>query len=152
MMNLAAKSFAISSSMVLCSPPSKRRRRCFTGLKPRWIFKACSATSLGMPGMSEGFHTKMYLLARRKPTSALSYLEESVVPMRTVFPSGLPGSIRTSLEPSDGLKDPVDLLGLGVSSVTSFLMYASSQRLQLLWRDRSTRLRTRRCAERRCQW
>ena len=76
--------------------------------------------------MSEGFHVKISLLVRRKSTSALFYLEESVVPMRTTMPSGLPGSMRTSLEPSTGSKDLVDLLGLGASSATSFLMAASS--------------------------
>ena len=45
--------------------------------------------------------------------SALSYLDESVVPMRAVLPSVLPGSMRTSLEPSTGSKDPVDFLGSG---------------------------------------
>ena len=83
-------------------------------------------TSLRMPGISEGFHTKMSLLPRRKSTNALSYSEESVVPMRTVLPSKLSGSMRTSLEPSTSLKDLVNLLGLGASSVTSFLMSASS--------------------------
>ena len=62
----------------------------------------------------------MCLLPRRKSTSALSYSEESVVPMRTVLPSVLPGSMRTSLEPSIDSKDPVNLLGSGASSVTSF--------------------------------
>ena len=42
------------------------------------------------------------------------------------LPLGLPGSMRTSLEPSASSKDPVDFLGLGASSVTSFLMVASS--------------------------
>ena len=64
-------------------------------------------------GISKGFHAKMSLLPRRKSTSALSYSGESVVPMRTVFPSVLPGSMRTSLEPSTGSKDPVDFLGSG---------------------------------------
>ena len=68
--------------------------------------------------MSEGFHAKMSLLARRKLTSVFSYLEESAVPMRTTLPSGLSGSMRTSLEPSVGSKDPVDFLGSGTSSVT----------------------------------
>ena len=76
--------------------------------------------------MSKGFHAKMSLLARRKPTSALSYLEESMVPMRTTLLSGLLGSMRTSLEPSASSKDLVDLLGSGASSVTSFLMATSS--------------------------
>ena len=87
-MNPAAKSFAISSSMALHFSSSKQHRRCFTGLEPGLIFKACSVTSLGMPGMSEGLHTKMSLLAQSKLTSVLSYLEESVVPMCTTLPSG----------------------------------------------------------------
>ena len=126
LMNPTAKSFAISSPMVLRFPSSKRHRRCFTSLEPRRIFRACSATSLRMPSMSEGFHAKMSLLARRKPTSAPSYSEESVVPTRTVLTSVLPGSMRTSLEPSVGLKDPVDFLVSGGSSMTSSLRAASS--------------------------
>ena len=58
--------------------------------------------------------------------SVLSYLGETIVLMRTTLPSRLPGSMRTSLEPSASSKDPVDFLGLGASSVTSFLMVASS--------------------------
>ena len=107
-------------------PTLKRRRRCFTGLEPGLIFKVCSVTSLRMPGMSEGFHAKMSLLPRRKSTSALSYLEESVVPMRTTLPLELLGSMRTSLVPSIGSKDPADRLGLGASSATSFLRPTSS--------------------------
>ena len=85
-----------------------------------------SMTSLGMLGMSEGFHAKMSLLERRKSTNVLSYSEESVVPMCTIFPSVLPGSMRTSLEPSASSKDPINLLGSGTSSVSSFLMSTSS--------------------------
>ena len=58
--------------------------------------------------------------------SVLSYLEESVVPMRTTLPLEPLGSMRTSLVPSTGSKDPVDCLGLGASLVTSFLMATSS--------------------------
>ena len=57
--------------------------------------------------------------------SALSYSEESVVPMRTILPSELLGSMRTSLAPSTGSKDPADRLGSGASSMTSSLMAAS---------------------------
>ena len=48
-------------------------------------------TSLGMPGISEGFHAKMSLLPWRKSTSALSYAEESAVPIRTFFALGATG-------------------------------------------------------------
>ena len=87
-MNLATKSFAISSPMALRFPSSKRCRCYFTSLEPSLIFKVCSTTSLGMPGMSEGFHAKMSLLARRKPTCALSYLEKSMVPYAPLCPWG----------------------------------------------------------------
>jgi len=125
-MNPAANSFAISSPMALRFSSSKRRRRCFTSLESGWIFKACSATSLGMPGISEGFHAKMSLLSRRKSTSALSYSEESEVPIRTLLASELLGSTWTSLEPSAGLNDPVVVLALGIFSATSSLRVASS--------------------------
>ena len=90
------------------------------------MFKVCSVTSLRMPSIFEGFHAKTSLLSRRKSTSALSYSEESVVPMRTVLPSELLGSMRTSLEPSTNSNDPVDFLASGASLVTSSLRAASS--------------------------
>jgi hypothetical protein len=86
-MNLATKSFVISSPMSLRFFSSKRRRCYLIGLEPGLIFKVCLANSLGMPGMSEGFHAKISLLARRKSMSVLSYLEESVTPMRTTLSS-----------------------------------------------------------------
>ena len=125
-MNPVAKSFAISTLMALRFTSSKRCRRCFTSLDPSLIFKACSATSLRMPGMSEGFHPKISLLARMKSMSAISYSEESMVPMRTTLPSELLGSMRTSFAPSMGSKDPVDHLGSGGSSMISSLMPTSS--------------------------
>ena len=122
-MNPAADSFAISSPMALRFSSSKRRRRCFTGLEPGWIFKVCSMTSHRMNGIFRGFHAKMSLLPQRKLTSALSYSEESVVPMRTTLPLEPLGSMRTA--PFIGSKNPTDRLGLCASSVTSFLMAAS---------------------------
>ena len=38
------------------------------------ISRECPATSLGMSCMSEGLHTKMSALVRRKSTSTTSYL------------------------------------------------------------------------------
>ena len=99
LMNPAAKSFAISSLMALLLSSSKRRRHYFTDVEPGLIFKAYSATSLGMLGMFEGFHVKMSLLVWRKSMSVLSYSEESVVPMRTTLPLEPLGFMRTSLAP-----------------------------------------------------
>ena len=79
-----------------------------------------------MPGISEGFHAKMYLLSQRKSTSVLSYSEESVVPMRTIFSSELLGSTRTSLEPSADSNDPVDFFVSGAFSATFSLRATSS--------------------------
>ena len=53
--------------------------------------------------------------------SALSYLEESMVPMRIVLPMALSGSTRTSLEPSTDSNDPVDFLVSSASSVNFLL-------------------------------
>ena len=112
--------------MALCFSMSKQRKCCFTGVEPGLIFKACSMTSLRMPRMSKGLHAKMSLFAQRKSMSALSYSEESIVPMCTTLPLEPLGSMRTSLAPSTSLKDPADLLWSGVSLATSFLMVASS--------------------------
>jgi hypothetical protein len=83
------------------------------------MFKECSATSLGMPGMSEGFHAKISLLAQRKSMSALSYLGESEVPMHTVLSSGPSGSTLTVLTSFVGSKEPAARLELGASYTTS---------------------------------
>jgi hypothetical protein len=47
--------------------------------------KWCSITSLGMPGMSDRVQVNMSEFARRKVTSALSYLGESPAPMVMKF-------------------------------------------------------------------
>jgi hypothetical protein len=65
----------------------KRRRRCFISFNPGLMFSLCSATSLGIPFMSEGFHANTSRFALGKSTSALSYLGSSVVPIRSVRPS-----------------------------------------------------------------
>ena len=58
--------------------------------------------------------------------SALSYLEESVVPMRSTLSSGLLGSMRTSLMPSTGSKDPADRLESRASTMALSWMAVSS--------------------------
>ena len=58
--------------------------------------------------------------------STLSYLEESMVTMRTVLASVLSGSMRTPLEPSADSNDPIDFFASSASSVTSSLRAASS--------------------------
>ena len=73
-----------------------------------------------------GLPRKDVFVVAEKVDGALSYSEESVVPMRAILPSELSGSMRTSLEPSTDSNDPVDFLASGASSVTSFLRAVSS--------------------------
>jgi hypothetical protein len=65
----------------------KRRRCCFTVFDPNLMFSLCSATSLGIPFMSEGFHANTSRFALRKSTSALSYLGSSVLTVKIRQPS-----------------------------------------------------------------
>jgi hypothetical protein len=58
--------------MALRFSSSKRHRDCFTGRAPARMSSECSATSLGMSGMSEGLHAKNLAFARRKSTSTAS--------------------------------------------------------------------------------
>ena len=104
-MNPATNNLEIYSPITLRLSSLKRRRRCFTGLEPGVMFRACSATSLGMPGMSEGFHANMSIFARRKSTSALSYLGVRDVPTLATLALSLLGSSSTSLAFSTGSKD-----------------------------------------------
>jgi hypothetical protein len=64
----------------------------------------CSATSLGMPGMSEGLHAKTLVFARRKSMSTASYLGSSSKPILTFLPASLLGSRETDLTALAGLK------------------------------------------------
>jgi hypothetical protein len=91
-MNPAVSSLWISSPMALRFSSSKRRRVCFTGRAPALMSSECSATSLGMPGMSEGLHAKTLAFARRKSMSTASYLGSSSEPIRTFSLASLLGS------------------------------------------------------------
>ena len=105
-MNPAASSLWISSPMAQRFSSSNRRRRCFTGLEPARISKECSATSLGMPGMSEGLHANMSVFARRKSTSTTSYLGSRLELILNALPLEVPGSRKTSLVSTAGSKLP----------------------------------------------
>jgi hypothetical protein len=49
--------------------------------------RECSATSLGMPGISEGLHVKMSALEQRKSTSTTSYFGSRVELTLNALPS-----------------------------------------------------------------
>jgi hypothetical protein len=102
----AAISLWISLPMALRFSSSKWRRCCFTGRAPARISSECSATSLGMPGMSEGLHAKISAFAWRKSTSTASYLGSSSEPIRTFLSASLLGSRGTDLTALAGSKLP----------------------------------------------
>src|SRR4051812_21997375 len=58
MMNPAARSRAISSPIASLLSLLKRRRNFLIGFIMGSMLRWCSASSLGTPGMSEGFHAK----------------------------------------------------------------------------------------------
>ena len=103
LINPAAKSLVISSPMALRLSSLKWRRRCLAGFEPGMRHNMCSATSHGMPGMSDGFHGKTSRLAHRKSASSHSYLAGSLAPIRTVL-VGSVGSIPTARVSSIGWK------------------------------------------------
>ena len=47
--------------MALFLSSSKWRRHCWTGLDPGKMRSSCSATSLGMPDMPDGFQAKVFV-------------------------------------------------------------------------------------------
>jgi hypothetical protein len=77
-----------------------------TGRAPTRMSSECSATSLGMPGMSEGLHAKTSAFARSKSTSTASYLGSSSEPIRTCLEASPLGSRGTDLTVSAGSKLP----------------------------------------------
>jgi hypothetical protein len=105
-MNPATISLWTSSAMALRFSSSKRRRCCFMGRAPARMSSECSATSLGMPGMSEGLHAKISVFARRKSTSTASYLGSSSESILTFLLVSLLGSRETDLTASAGSKFP----------------------------------------------
>jgi hypothetical protein len=104
LMNPAAISLWTSLPMALRFSSSKRRRCCFTGRAPARMSSECSATSLGMPGMSEGLHAKISVFAWRKSTSTASYLGSSSEPILTFLLASLLGSRETDLTASAGVE------------------------------------------------
>ena len=94
LMNPASKSLA-SSSPIACLLGSENRQRAYlTGLNPFRIFRLCSASLRGIPGMSEGCQAKMSQFSRRNSRSAASTSGFNCAPMKAVFV----GSVEPSLQ------------------------------------------------------
>ena len=77
--------------------------------------KECSATSLGMSGMSEGLHANMSAFVRRKSTSTTSYLGSRLELILNALPSEALGLREMSLVSSTGSKLSAWHLGSGMS-------------------------------------
>jgi hypothetical protein len=85
------------------------------GRAPARTSSECSATSLGMPGMSEGLHAKTSAFVRRKSTSTASYLGSSLEPIWICLEASLLGSRGTDLTVSAGSKLPTWRFASGAS-------------------------------------
>src|SRR4051812_3204953 len=96
MINLATKSLTTSSPIVLRLSSLNRRRNCLTGLYLGSTLRVCSTSSLGTPGMSEGFHAKMSRFSRMNSMSALSYFGSKFVLILNCLDESL-GTKSTSL-------------------------------------------------------
>src|SRR3954463_16499203 len=104
-MNPAARNLAISCPIAFLFSEEKRLRDSFTGLAFGSTHNLCSANSLGTPGMSDGFHTKMSQFSRRKLVSSTSYFGSRSIAMLVNFSSS-EGWIRTFLvSPADSNED-----------------------------------------------
>ena len=91
LMNPASKSLASSSPISCLLGSENRRRACLTGLNPFRIFRLCSASLRGIPGMSEGCQAKMSQFSRRNSRSAASTSGFNCAQMEAVFWGPLDG-------------------------------------------------------------
>ena len=85
LMNPASNSLASSSPMACLLGSEKRRRACLTGLNPFRIFKLCSASLRGIPGISEECQAKMSQFSHRNSRSAVSTSGFNCAPMEAVL-------------------------------------------------------------------
>src|SRR4051812_46748692 len=74
LMNPAANSLATSCPIDFLFSEEKRLRDSLTGLAFGSTCNFCSAKSLGIPDISEGFHAKISQFSRRKLMISSSYL------------------------------------------------------------------------------
>ena len=116
-MNPASSNLASSSPMACRLGSEKRRRVCLTDLNPFRMFRLCSASLRGIPGMSEGCQEKMSQFSSKNRRSAASVVGFSCAPMDAVFVGSVGWTWNLTIS-SAGLQE-VDL-GL-LSSITSSL-------------------------------
>ena len=83
--NPALRSRLTSSQMAFLFGSKNRRIVCCTGLALGSTLRACSASSLGIPGMSDGSHANISQRSRRNSMSAPSYATVRSADILTVF-------------------------------------------------------------------
>jgi hypothetical protein len=86
----------------------------------------CSATSLGMPGITEGLHAKVSALARRRSMSTTSYFRSRVELTLNALPSGAAGS--GHLLGLLGSLEDAGMLGGGVEVLVEQLLHSCHER------------------------
>ena len=101
--------------MALRPSSLKWRRNYLTGLNLGSVLRVCSASSLGTPGMSEGFRAKMSRFSRMNSMSVLSYFGSKLTLMLNCLDES-PGTKSTNLVSSADLN-----FKAGSCSVLGFL-------------------------------
>src|SRR3954463_7602703 len=81
LMNPAANNLATSCPIAFLLSEENRPRDSLTGLAFGSTCNLCSANSLGIPGILEGFHAKISQFSQRKLMSSISYLGSKSVAM-----------------------------------------------------------------------
>jgi hypothetical protein len=74
LINLAFSSLCNSDAIAFLLGSSNHRNGCLTGFALGSTFNACSTSSLGTPGMSEGYQANISQRSWRNSMSALSYV------------------------------------------------------------------------------
>src|SRR3954471_5171015 len=112
-MKPAASRRCTSSAMARRRSSLKGRSDCLTCRALGSVLSLCSASSLGTPGMTEGFHAKMSQFSRRNSMSALSYAGLMPVPIVTVWMEspGTSSMERVCVVASNAVEPPFSELG-----------------------------------------
>ena len=84
-MNPASSNLASSSPRACRLGSEKHSNVCLTGLYPFNMFRLCSASLRGIPGISEGCQANMSQFSRRNTCSVASTVGSSCAPMDVVF-------------------------------------------------------------------
>jgi hypothetical protein len=127
-----------SDAIALHFGSSNLRRGCFTGRALGSTFSACSTSSLGTPGMSNGHHAKISQRSRWNLMSALSYAGSKSTAIDVVL-SGSVGWTQTFFESRvvskawSGRDQPMSGNTLGSVSPLSLAYSTVMQKVCAIW-------------------